>query len=329
MPSTEWKETVADGEEARFTRYAEQLRAMQKRYVEDGKAGRALHAKGTGGYEAKLEVLRDLPPAARHGLFARPATYEAYVRFSNGASKRQSDRAGDVRGLAVKVRGVEGPKVLGDSRTQDLLGIQSPTTPFRTADEFVAVVLAAQTPATLVFRLIASIGVGRTVRILKRLSALRRAPPTATLAGTRFWSALPIRVGPYAARYAFEPLQAKDAHAPEDRTRSYLTDDLAARLRQGTLAWDVQLQFFENEGHTPIEDASVDWDSPHVTVARLTLPMQDAASDEGKKIAEMIEALSFDPWHSLVEHAPLGGMMRARKLAYYASTQERGAAKEP
>jgi hypothetical protein len=44
---------------------------------------------------------------------------------------------------------------------------------------------------------------------------------------------------------------------------------------------------------------------------------------------EESQNLSFDPWHALVEHTPLGGVMRARKEAYFASTQERGAAPEP
>ena len=35
------------------------------------------------------------------------------------------------------------------------------------------------------------------------------------------------------------------------------------------------------------------------------------------------------PWHALVEHRPIGNMMRARKVAYFKSTQERSAAPEP
>ena len=60
-------------------------------------------------------------------------------------------------------------------------------------------------------------------------------------------------------------------------------------------------------------------------VGRLTIPKQDAASEDGRALATRVEALSFDPWHALVEHAPLGGMMRARKHAYFASTKGRSA----
>ena len=46
-------------------------------------------------------------------------------------------------------------------------------------------------------------------------------------------------------------------------------------------------------------------------------------------MTEYVESLSFDPWHALEAHRPLGNMMRARNHAYRPSTQERCAAPEP
>src|SRR5882757_23945 len=102
-PSTDWKERIPEGEAARFEAHAVALRAMQRRRATAGKSMRALHAKGRGGLSAELVVLPDLPEHARHGLFAEPATYAAYVRYSNGAGVPQADRKPDVRGMAVKV----------------------------------------------------------------------------------------------------------------------------------------------------------------------------------------------------------------------------------
>jgi hypothetical protein len=48
-----------------------------------------------------------------------------------------------------------------------------------------------------------------------------------------------------------------------------------------------------------------------------------------QKLSDYVETLSFDPWHALVEHRPLGDMMRARNVAYRVSTQARKAAAEP
>ncbi len=331
MASTDWKETVPEGEATRFAAYSQQLHALQMKHAASGTAARALHAKGHSGVRATLAIHADVPAHAKHGVFAEARTFDARVRWSNGSGKRQSDKAGDVRGIAVKLLGVPGKKILPgleDATTQDFLAIQSSSTPFRTADEFMAFVRAAESPASLPFRLLGALGLFRTFQVLGAL-ARTAGKPVASLAGTTFYSALPIRIGPHAARIAFAPCQAKDAALPDGRGRDYLAEDLRARLSRGELAYDLRLQFFESEATTPIEDASVDWSTPYVAVGRLTIPSQDLASDEGKALAAAVEAMSFDPWHALVEHTPLGGMMRARKVAYFSSTKERGASKEP
>ena len=79
---------------------------------------------------------------------------------------------------------------------------------------------------------------------------------------------------------------------------------------------------------TPIEDASVDWpqdEAPYVTVARLNLLKQDPDSAAGQNLAAAIEASVFDPWAALAAHRPLGEVMRARRVVYFESQQQRGA----
>ena len=323
-PSKDWKEVAPADEDARFERYAGQLAQLQAQSAGGGAPGRALHHKGHGGLEASFEVLGDLPEHARHGLFAKAGRYDALVRFSNGASRVQKDDAGDVRGIAVKVLGVDGAKVLGTARTQDFLAILSSATPFRTADEFVAMVWAARSPALALPRILGALGF-RGLGLLRQLLA-GIGQPVATLSNRRFFSALPIQCGPFAARFALTPVSAPDAAATSGPDR--LAADLAARLRAGPIEYAFELQFFVDESRTPIEDASVDWPeavAPYVRVGRLVLAKQDAASERGRGLAARVEKLSFDPWHALVEHKPLGGMMRARKHAYFASTKGRSA----
>lgn len=328
-PSQSWKESIPEGEDARFERYASQLAELQRARGEGG-IGRALHRKSHGGYVARFEVLGDLPEHARHGLFATPRTYDAFVRYSNGAGLVQHDKAGDVRGIAVKLLGVDGDKVLGDAKTQDFLAILSSATPFKTADEFVAIVLATRSPALALPRVIGALGF-RGLGLVKKLLAGIGAPVT-SVADKRFYSALPIKCGPYAARFAFTPTSpGKSADARRDRS-DYLREELATRLRESPIEYGFDLQFFVDEARTPIEDASVDWPeevAPYVRVGKLVIGKQDGSSEAGRRIAARVEKLSFDPWHAKVEHRPLGGMMRARKHAYFASTTARGASPEP
>jgi hypothetical protein len=332
-PTTTWSETISADEPARFERYAEDLRAIQRAVAAaaGGAKSRALHAKQHAGLEAELAVLPDLPEPARIGIFAAPATYRAYVRFSNGAAQRQSDRRPDVRGVAIKVLGVGGKKIIPgmeDMKTQDFLLIQTASTPVRNADEFVALIKAAQSPVLLLPRAIRSFGLARTVQILRRF-VKGAGSPIGSLATTRYFSAVPIQWGAYAVHLGLAPHAAAE---PGAKTAADLGAELADRLRRGPVVFDLQVQFYVDPTRTPIEDASVEWlerDSPFVTVARLTIPQQDVASAHGRRVAERVETLSFDPWHAPVEFKPLGSMMRARSPAYRLSTQERSAAREP
>jgi hypothetical protein len=288
-----------------------------------------LHNKRVGGFEARLEILGNLPEPARHGLFAEPKVYDALVRYSNGSSVPQDDAKGDIRGMAVKVLGVDGAKVLGTARTQDFLGILQSTTPFRTADEFVGVIYASRNALLALPRMLGSVGL-RTFSILPKLIKAVNQPVT-SLATRCFYSALPIQCGPYAARFAFVPTGAPDSDGASAGPNR-LTDDFTARLRKGPIEFAMDLQFFVDEPRTPIENGSVDWPvdiAPYVRVAKLVIPQQDVASERGQSLAARIQNLSFDPWHALVEHRPLGGMMRARKATYFASAKGRAAEGEP
>jgi Catalase len=332
-PATDWKEIIPDGEPERLERYAEQLRELQRKRAKKGAPLRALHAKGQLGLEAEFTVLGDLPEHARVGLFAKPGTFRAYVRFSNGLGTRESDRKGDVRGIALKLVGVEGKKIipgLEGATTQDFLLIQSAATPFRDADEFVWFVRAAAQPALLLPRLIGRYGFGGFGLLRKLLKGISK--PVPSLATSRYYSALPIKLGPYAIHYALVPHASDAPGAKKGNTPDYLGEELSARLEAGPVTYDFRVQFFVDEARTPIEDASREWleaDAPFVTLARLTLGKQSTVSARGKRVAEFVEKLSFDPWHATEDFRPLGNMMRARNHAYRLSTQERKAAAEP
>lgn len=331
--STQWKEVITPDEAARFESYAIELTTLQAKMAKTGKPGRALHAKGGPGLEATFTVLSDLPSETRVGLFSQPASYRAFVRFSNGSAAHQTDRKPDIRGVALKILGVTGRKIIPgmeDALTQDFLLIRSAATPVRNADEFMALIRAGTSPLTGLPAMLRQLGLRRVIQILRKGSAILK--PTTSLATTRFYSALPIQFGDYAVHYALRPHALPEPGDCISAGRDYLAEELSERLRRGPVSFDFQIQFHVDDERTPIEDASVEWreqDAPFVTVGLLTLSQQDTSSARGQRLRDFIETLSFDPWHALTQFRPLGNMMRARDVAYRHSTQARQAAREP
>jgi hypothetical protein len=176
-------------------------------------------------------------------------------------------------------------------------------------------------------RLVRSFGIVRGFGVLRALARATKAPES--FATAAWYSAAPVRWGDTAARYGLFPVDppAPTVAVADDRDR--YADDLAARLKNGPLVFELRVQTWADEATTPIEDASVDWPTPYRAVARLTVPSVDLSSERARQVAAWVERLSFDPWHAVEELRPLGAMMRARKHAYFASLTERGAAPEP
>jgi len=327
----EWRESIPPGESERFEALARALVGPEK------KDGRTLHRKALVVLHGRFEVAAAVPAALQHGLCARPGSHEAWVRISSGAPRAQSDRTADVRGFAVKIMGVEGPKVipgLEAATTQDFVTIPSRAFAFSDPESFVAVVLAAPRGAGAVFSALRKhYGFFGTLR---RLPALRRAQDASTtsLAERTFHSALPLRWGPHAVKVRFRPTDVPPPAPPGaagSAGDTVLSDEIRARAKAHPLAFLLEVQRFVDEVRTPIEDPTVDWRddvSPWVTVGRLAIPAQDTGSAGGRALAEYAERLSFDPWHALVEHRPLGAIMRARGAAYRLSVEARGARSE-
>lgn len=313
-PSTGWRERIAEDEADRHERQAERFAELQRERSTRYGSGRALHRHQRVALRASLEVLDGLPEPARHGLFARPGTHEALVRLSSGGFDVQPDQVPDIRGFSVRVLGVAGPGALGfatDSQDFALINHEHFSSP--DSAEFTEVTTAAAGGVAGILRaLLRRPGLFGGVRRIK--SALDK--PFTGFATEDFFSAAPLACGPYAIRVALRAAAPRPAVRPAD-----LAADVFARLAEGPLVHEVQAQFFTDEASTPIEDASVNWDSPYVPVARLTIPPQ--APDP--LLAARAETSRFDPWNALAEHRPLGEVMRARKVAYRASQLGRGA----
>jgi hypothetical protein len=323
-------ETIAADEKERFRGYAEEFLDLQRARADKatGKLARALHVKQHLG--AVGELLVKSPETARSGVFGMSGkSWPVYVRFSNGASRHQGDGAPDVRGFALKLVGVPGTKLipgLEGEQTQDFLFIDSQALPFGNPDDFMKFVRAARGgPVKLLPSMISSFGFGRAFGILWGSATAEKVKSFAT---HTFHTAAPIAFGKSAAKLALFPHPSPEPNPPA-KGAEFLRQDLTARLQQGALTWTLKAQLFADQSTTPIEDTTVVWQGPWIDLATLTLPKQDPESARGREISELVSQMSFDPWHSIEEHRPLGAIMRARGATYGASVQARNAAPEP
>ena len=125
-----FKESPLHEEQAAIDHVVEVVGAMmRKRCATSQPMRRGQHAKAHGTVHATVVVESDLPSELRHGVFKTPKTYDAWVRFSASSMAPASDAERDPCGLAVKLLGVEGPKVLddpGDRKSQDFVFVNGP-----------------------------------------------------------------------------------------------------------------------------------------------------------------------------------------------------------
>ena len=216
--------------------------------------------------------------------------------------------------------------MLGDATTQDFLLIDSPTVAFKTPQEFVTFVKCITSPATAPFKLVGALGF-RAFSLIAEVAKMAKGKRSSLL-DLPYFSVATMTMGPYAARLRLTPTHQPSPHAKPEADRAYLRAELIPRVHAGGVSFVLEAQFCESESDS-VEDTTRAWTTAFVPLGQLDILATDLESEAGKKESELVEALSFDPWHALVEHRPLGVTMRARKAAYFVSMQNRRASAEP
>jgi hypothetical protein len=173
--------------------------------------------------------------------------------------------------------------------------------------------------------------VEETLELVGKKSALLKGfghPPTHPL-GETYHTAAPLRFGDYFGKILLAPLSdslnaLRGKHVDHPHSWNSVKDSIVAFFQRETAVWELRVQLCTDLAKMPVEDASVEWDerlSPSLTVARITARPQNAYSDARRVWVD--EQLSFNPWHSLASHRPLGNIMRARFKSYQASSHFR------
>jgi hypothetical protein len=279
-------------------------------------AQRDAHAKQHGCVRARFTVPASLPEVMRRGVFANAHTFQAWIRFSNAVGS--DDHAGLARGMAIKLLGVPGRKILpdeADETTQDFLLVNYPVFNVRTAADYVEFLTDSNTgqlPAF--FRVHPESG---------RITAAIAAQPVGNPLLQRYFSMTPYALGSSNVKYSAKPVSCTTGQPLVDhgsgahsKSPNYLRAAMMATLDAGSSCFAFMVQRQTDAATMPIDDSTVEWSedsAPFVEVATITIPQQRFDSTEQQ---DFCENLSYTPWHALPIHQPLGTINRIRRVVY-------------
>jgi hypothetical protein len=303
-------------------------------------AMRGAHAKGHGGLKGELKIYDNLPTPLAQGLFREPRTYPVMIRFSTSPGDIMPDGMSAFRGMAIKVIGVEGSKLFSsepDALTQDFLMINRPVFPSGNIARYLneqllqekVVVRAPEEAQQLLTTALRTVNTfTKKVGLDLYPTALGITQPETHILGETYYTTAALRYGDYIAKINAVPvsdsLQPLVGKTVETSDASVLRDLIVEFFRQQPAEYELRAQLCTNVETMPIEDASIQWsekESPYQAIAKLTIPVQEAFSPARRVYVD--EVLSFNAWHCIAEHRPLGSIQRVRRQVYEASSRYR------
>jgi hypothetical protein len=323
-PTPEIAQEYPEPDEAEVTRELIELareasEEARKEAGSDGpSAGRMLRfnqPRHAGCLRADFTVAADLPDELRVGVFVAPRAFPAWIRFASATDTPDTKK--DFRGMSIKLMQVDGNTLLGggnaSGETHDFVLNSHPVLFVGTPEDFRDFVDYNLNSSPLLFFL------NPFNPHLKELRIVRAGRQHhASHLSIPYWSTTPYLFGEgRAVKYAAMPCDRnREWELPDELTDGYLRDAMREQLANEGVCFDFMVQFQLDAEQMPVEDATVDWDealSPFRTVARIDIPAQ---SFESPRQMAFCENLAFNPWRSLPEHRPLGGINRVRKSLY-------------
>ena len=308
------QELPVAGEDAITTAIKDAMSRYTQREYQGRIAERAGNTKTYGVVRGEFRVLDNIPTNYKHGIFAEPKTYPAWIRFGGPGPASPPDIADSgILSIGIKLMGVPGEKLLADEKaTQDFTGISCPTftTPNIVENLKLQKLIYARTPVFYFVKPFDSHFLDMTMQGI--YARMNRSPLE-----VRYWSCVPYLLGEgQAMKYSVRPCSNHKTKIPWNPPDDWLRQSMAMTLSNTYAEFDFCIQLQTNPKRMPVEDASIEWPerlSPFVPVAKIIIPKQEFRSPAQDKFAR---ELSFNPWHCIAEHRPLGNQNRARYLIY-------------
>ncbi|MDE3183452.1 MAG: catalase family protein [Bacteroidota bacterium] len=311
------REYPKEGEEKIAHQIAELLQQQMLRLYQNKKQLRQIHPKMNGCVKAEFIIEKNLPEKLKVGIFKEETDFPAWIRFSNGNTKPLPDNKKDLRGFAIKIMNVPGEKILVEGEetiNQDFILMNTKNFVAKDVEDFyhvlqVVTMLPLQGP---VLQKIPFIFKNASIFLNGAKAKINCNHPFEL----NYYSTVPYRFGEetMAVKYAVFPSKDNDLTCVQDSCDpDYLRLKMQETLSKNEIIYDFCVQFQTDAEKMPIEDPTVEWDSPFEKVATIRIPTQIFDTPEQREFGE---DLSFNVWHSLPEHRPIGNFNRSRKIIY-------------
>jgi hypothetical protein len=311
------EERIQPDEEAHLDDIIATMHRQMEGLWKPGGFQRGGNTKTHGIVRAEFTVRDNLPESLRRGIYATPRTYPAWVRFSGPGPYITAD-IDDVgfMSMSIKLMDVPGEKLMDDEKhTQDLLGVCTPT--FVTADTKSNTDLQHWSLKNAsIYHFVKFSGHHLLDFIMQGLWIKTQSSPLEC----QYFSCVPYLLGEGQAMvYSMRSRLTTRTRVPRLPLRppqNYLREAMAATLAEQDVEFDILLQVQTDAFRMPIENNAVYWPprlSPRIPAAVLRIPKQKFDSPAQLEFAK---ALSYNPWHAIPEHRPLGNQSRARLRLY-------------
>jgi hypothetical protein len=313
------KETISESEHATIAAISARLKQKMLADNPSGLMRRDTHSKMYGLVKAEFTIEAMLPPALAIGLFKEARTYQAWIRFSNQDTSNKPDIARDIRGMAIKLMGVEGAKLTHTDKlckAHDFILINPPMFIAKNAEEFDGMLSSLMGSAWSKVWFF-------TTHLHLVWNLMRSLIKIANPLQIRYYSTTPYLLGKRAVKYSAVPQSPQTDHIPSNPPNDFLREAMKQKLQKEDVCFDFCVQFQTNDKDMPIEDPRYVWSetaSPFRKVASIRILKQEFDNQDQDKFGEN---LSFTPWRVLAEHRPLGGINRVRRVVYEVTSRYR------
>ena len=300
---------------AELERLADEIPEIQQILVENHEKlkrnDRGAHQQQIAGGKVTLTVADQLPSALDGlGLFKPGVTHAGIGRMSTGLGCPHIETDLDFLGIMLAFRTSTGQRV-------DFLGINDPTSPTDTVEEFVGLLQAtadsagAEAPlgdsgqldignflaaqAELVKSLRKRLGRWHGYGVAAHVARQTSRTGRSSTAFQQYWTGV-VRATNTLGKFTLVPAADVNKHRGLRPGEKYLTDDWRKRQSESDLRFRLYWIPFQNEKDTPLEELTDKWDEDHwIQVGEVVFPQTDPNTKEAKLTALLAAEMGANP----------------------------------